>query len=471
MSENDHAVVIGGGITGLSAAFYLQKEAEKKNLPLMISLVEAGEKLGGKIQTISHNGFLIEKGPDSFLKRKTSAVDLIKEVGLEKELVTNETGQAYILKGSELYPIPEGAMMGIPTKMKPFVHSRLLSVKGKARAACDLVIPRAEVNGDQSVGSFFRRRLGNELVDSFIEPLLSGIYASDIDELSLTATFPHFQQLEKKHRSLILAMQHSRPSKQAGKDKGQFFTLKRGLFSLVEALEEQLLKTQQILVNTAAASIQKEGKQYNVHLENGKKLRADAVVMASPHHVSGNLLNQYDFMRNIKKMKAATVANVALGFSESDVTLDQDGTGFIVASKGEYNITACTWTHKKWPHTTPEGKVLMRCFVGRPGEEEIVQQSDKKIVEAVLKDLKKVIPIRKSPAFYYVTRWNEAMPQYSVGHQNMVADVKEKLKEEMPGVVLAGSSYNGIGIGDCSAQGKQAAEYVLEHLKQKKLFH
>lgn len=213
MSEKKRRVVIlGGGITGLTTAFYLQKEAREKNLPLEIILVEASHRLGGKIQTVVKDGYVIERGPDSFLARKKSASRLAEEVGIGDTLVSNTAGKSYVLVKERLHPMPGGSIMGIPTQIGPFITTGLFSLTGKMRAAADFVMPKSDPAQDQSLGYFFRRRLGDEVVENLIEPLLSGIYAGDIDQMSLMSTFPQFYEVEQKYRSLVLGMKKATPS-------------------------------------------------------------------------------------------------------------------------------------------------------------------------------------------------------------------------------------------------------------------
>lgn len=209
MGERKQVVVIGGGISGLTSAYYLQKKAAEKDIPLDVSLIEAGSRLGGKIETVKRDGFTIERGPDSFLERKESAGRLAREVGLGEELVPNGTGQSYILVNGRLHKMPAGSYMGIPTRIRPFLFSGLFTPAGKIRASMDLVKSKKTVEGDQSLGLFFRRRLGNQVVENLIEPLLSGIYAGDIDQLSLKATFPQFYEMEQEHGSLIKGLRRT----------------------------------------------------------------------------------------------------------------------------------------------------------------------------------------------------------------------------------------------------------------------
>ncbi|OYD09655.1 protoporphyrinogen oxidase [Paludifilum halophilum] len=458
--------IVGGGITGLSAAFYLKKEAEQRGWNLSLTLIESQNRLGGKIATEQTDGFVMEKGPDSFLERKPSAKQLVTDLGLEDQLVRNQTGQAYILHHSQLIPIPEGAVMGVPTRLAPFAFTPLFSPAGKIRAAGDLVLPRSRSEEDVSVGSFFRRRLGDEVVDKLIEPLLSGIYAGNIDRLSLMATFPQYVRMEKNHRSLILGTKKTRSSSATGnrsRPKGQFLTLKRGLSHIVDALEEYL-SSSSLLKGTALQHMEPLREGYRLQLDSGEEITADAVVMAVPHSVVSKALPAFDFLQRKEPLPFTSVATVIMGYDESSVFLDREGTGFVVPREEETTITACTWTHKKWPHTTPSGKVMLRCYVGRFGDEGIVDEPDDTIVNHVQKDLKKILNIQSPPEWTRVTRWRRAMPQYTVGHANWVQRLKEQTRHRLPGLFLTGASYSGVGIPDCIDQGKEAAREVLELL-------
>lgn len=459
-------VIIGGGITGLSTAFYLQKEIQTKHLPWTVTLLESKDHLGGKIQTITQDGYVMERGPDSFLERKPSAAQLVRDVGLEDQLVRNEIGQAYILRRGRLLPIPEGAVMGVPTEVKPFVTTSLISPIGKMRAAADLILPRSKMldEEDQSVGMFFRQRLGDEVVENIIEPLLSGIYAGNIDQMSLMSTFPQFAKMGKEHRSLILGMKASRPKKQANKKPlGIFLTLKSGLSSLVEALEAQLTGIT-IRKSTSVQNIEHHNGSYTLSLHNGEKIEADAVIITTPHASTRKILGDSNFLQPLHD-RPTSVATVILAYPQEAVTLDKEGTGFLVPrSELGYTITACTWTNKKWPHAAPPGKTLLRCYVGRAGDEAIVDRTDSEIVQAVIEDIKKISSITGEPDFTYVTRWRRSMSQFVSGHNTWYTQVKKQMKEQYPGIFLAGSSYAGSGIPDCIDQGKKAVTDVISFL-------
>ena len=453
--------IIGGGITGLAAAYQLEKANQRGEANIEYQVIEASNRLGGKIRTFKKDGFVIEAGPDSYLKRKESMTELIREVGLEEDLTTNDTGQSYILKGKKLYPIPAGAVMGVPTELTPFVTTALFSPLGKIRALGDFFIPATiGPNEDISLGHFFRRRLGNEIVDHLIEPLLSGIYGGDMDKLSLKATFPHFQQMEEKNRSLIKGIKQSRPKPQGKpvKKVGMFQTLKNGLESLVEAVADNL-HPQSIQLNKIVKNITKTESGFLIDFDNVESELFDEVIVTTPPPVTAKMLAQYTYFDYFKQMEMTSVATVAMAFPEDAVHQTEEGTGFVISRKSGYTITACTWTSKKWHHTTPNGKVILRCYVGRPGHSEIVQQSDEEIVQTVLNDLSNVVEIREKPEFYYVSRWSN--PQYQVGHTFKLEKMREDISTQMPGLYIAGAGLEGVGLPDCIDQGNAAAKAIL----------
>jgi len=387
---------------------------------------------------------------------------------MEDQLVSNSTGKSYVLVNDKLYSMPGGSIMGIPTEIGPFITTGLFSISGKVRAAADFILPRSASNVDQSLGRFFRRRLGDEVVENLIEPLLSGIYAGDIDQMSLMSTFPQFYEVEQKHRSLILGMKKTTPSKpktQATneKKKGAFLTFKSGLQSFAEGIEAKL-DPHSIIKGHRVDKITKVNKQYELYLNNGEILAADCIVAATPHKITQSMFADYEFFEPFKSVPSTSVATVALAFPEEAIKKDIDGTGFVVSRNGDYSITACTWTHKKWEHSTPKGKVLLRCYVGRAGDETIVDLSDDRIIQIVLDDLSRTMHISMQPDFAVVSRWKDSMPQYTVGHKKRLETIKKHIKSELPGVFLASSSFGGVGLPDCIDQGEEAVKGVLEYL-------
>ena len=471
VNEIKKVAIIGGGITGLTTTYYLQKSIREKKLPIEIKLIEASHRLGGKMQTVIRDGFTIERGPDSFLARKTSMIQLAKEVEMDDKLVHNSTGKSYVLVNEQLYSMPGGSIMGIPTKIGPFITTGLFSLPAKIRATADFILPRSESGKDQSLGDFFRRRLGDEVVENLIEPLLSGIYAGDIDQLSLMSTFPQFYQVEQKYRSLIIGMKKTsalQPKKKAdssAKQQGAFLTFTTGLQSFAEAIEAHI-EPETIIKGHRVKKVVKTSQQYELYLNNGESILVDAIVAATPHKITQTMFSDYGFFDPFKEVPSTSVATVALAFPEEAVKKDIDGTGFVVSRNSDYTITACTWTHKKWVHSTPKGKVLLRCYVGRAGDETIVDLPDDQIVKIVLDDLSKTMDISMSPDFAVVSRWNNSMPQYTVGHQERLDIVERHLTKELPGVFLAGSSFGGVGMPDCVDQGILAVEKVLQYFKE-----
>ncbi|ARK25491.1 protoporphyrinogen oxidase [Sporosarcina sp. P37] len=469
MSERKKVVIIGGGITGLAAAYYIQKDAREQGLPLDITLIEASIKLGGKIQTVRRDGYVIERGPDSFLIRKQSVDQLASDLGIADQLVRNATGQAYILLHNHMHKIPAGAVMGVPTEVKPFVTSGLFSVSGKVRAAGDLILPRSEVTGDQSLGKFFRRRFGTEVVENLIEPLLSGVYAGDIDHMSLESTFPQFYEVEKKHRSLILGMKKTTPKQlpqknsHSSKKMGAFHTFRNGLESLTEALEEQLTDIT-VMKGTRVIKVEKQGDSAVLTMGDQQKIEADAVIMATSHTVASRLFEPYGLLNELGTIPTTSVATVALGYPKHAMKKEIDGTGFLVPRSSNHSITACTLVDRKWPTTTPDDKVMVRAFVGRVGEEAIVDLPDSEIEKIVRKDLGEILGLEGEPEFCIITRWKDDRPQYRVGHKDKILRAREELQSEFPMIQLAGASYNGVGLPDCIDQGVAAKDEVLARL-------
>jgi oxygen-dependent protoporphyrinogen oxidase len=466
MNKLQTIAIIGGGITGLSAAYYLQKLIREHQLPYQIKLIEASGKLGGKIQTVKRDGFIIERGPDSFLARKEPAVRLAESLGLTDELVRNQTGQAYIHVEDTLHKMPKGSYMGVPTSHAALRENSLLSEEGKKRAEADFRLPPGKLEGDQSLGQFFRRRFGDELVENVLEPLLSGIYSGDIDQMSLFATFPDFYELEQQYGSLIKGLGQTLPnrSSQTGKTQGQFYAFKDGLDTIVKTLAEELGEDV-ISRNRKVDKITFENGKYTI--QAGETMEADAVIVTTSHQQLPKLFPEQAYFRTFEEVPSTSVANVALAFNESAIDEKLEGTGFVVSRNSDLRITACTWTHQKWEHTTPEGKALLRAYVGKPSDQEVVDLSDEEIVEIVLNDLKKIMDIKEAPEFSVVTKWKKARPQYTVGHNERVKMVRKKIADSLPGTFIAGSSYEGVGIPACIHQGEQMAERVVEFLRRR----
>lgn len=460
-------MVVGGGITGLTAAFYMQKEARAKELPVDIVLVESSLRLGGKIQTLRKNGFIIERGPESFFDRQNDMYTLAKDLGIENELITSNAGPTYIAVGSKLYPIPSSLMSGETPHISPFIKSGLFSLSGKIRAAGDIVLPRSSQNDDQSLGEFFRRRFGTEVVENLVEPLLAGTFAGDIEQMSMHSTFPQLYNLEQKHRSLLVGMKKSEANflsnERIADDKGIFQTFINGLETVVEKLEESLLPGTVLKgVKVEEIDHSKDGT-VQVILNNFTQIKADAVIVSTPFNVAQKMFNKQNLLTELKTMKAASIATVTMAFKKEQLG-DLDALSFFVSRNSDFTITSCTWSNRKWPNTTPEDYVLLRSYIGRVGDEAIVELSDSEIEKTVLQDLKKTIGVYGTPVETIVSRWKNAMPQYTVGHEEKIARVKQELKEHFPTVKLSGSSFEGISIPECVKQGQTVANELLNEI-------
>jgi protoporphyrinogen/coproporphyrinogen III oxidase len=466
-----HLVILGGGITGLSAAFYVQKFFGEQKLPVSITVIEQSEHLGGKINTLHKEGFIIEKGPDSFLARKMPMIELTQELGLEDQLVpTNpQAKKTYILRKGRLHRMPAGLVLGIPTQMMPFLKTNLLSIMGKLRAGLDLLLPQRKESSDESLGGFLERRLGREVVENIAEPLLAGIYAGDTHKLSLQATFPQFQLSEQKFGSLIKGMLANKKNPAVVTNtpsvakNSLFLSYKNGLRTIIDGLVGALKETK-LLTGQTAVAINALDRGYQITLANGDRVAADGIIVALPAFATAKLFPQIQLVQALAQIPYVSVANVILAFDHRNIGHDLDGSGFLVPRNEGRFITACTWTSAKWKHTAPDDKVLLRCYVGRSGAEGWISLSDKEIVKLVRNDLQQILGISADPAFTEVTRLLRSMPQYPVGHLQTIKAARNQLNETMPEVFLAGAAYQGVGLPDCIQQGKEAAQQVVNSL-------
>lgn len=458
-------VVVGGGITGLTAAFYLQQEAKLNNLPIDVVLIEASLRLGGKIHTLRKDGFIIERGPESFFDQSGSVRSLASDLGIEQHIVHHNIGQTYVAVGGNLYPIPSNLLFGGSPEVSSFLTTGLISLSGKIRAAGDLVLPKSPAHDDEPIGDFFRRRFGKEVVENLVEPLLAGTFAGDIDHLSIQSMFPQFYQMEKEHRSLLLGLKKSKIGmySNAVGGPGSYETFQNGLETLVETLEDQLAPSK-ILKGVKVESIEKlPDETMRIHLNNIEPIQADAIIITTPFNTAKNAFKAYDFMQNVPNMNCATIATVTMAFEEGHIEKYKDAMNFFVSRNSDFSITSCTLSNHKWNNVAPEGYDLLRVYIGRVGDEAIVELSDSEIEKTVRNDLERALGLHEAPLFTVVTRWKQSMPQYTVGHEKRLNSVKQEMGKEFPKVQLAGSSYEGISVPDCVTQGKQAAMQMLSN--------
>ncbi|MDP9727293.1 protoporphyrinogen oxidase [Alicyclobacillus tolerans] len=455
--------IVGGGITGLTAAYQLLKLADAAKEEIDCHIFEASSRLGGKILTYREQNLVLEAGPDSMLARKPAGVQLIRDLGLESEIIEQNPNarQTYIVKNGQLVHMPGGTQMGIPIHFTPFLETPLLSAAGKTRVFSDLVLPKREDPSDESLGHFLRRRFGDELTDSLCEPLLAGIYAGRVDDLSLQATFPQFADLEKKYRSVILGLRKTaHPTTASTSGRSAFITLRGGLQSLIDRLSEVLSDSAQFHLRTPILEIQRletGGYELSTAYEH---FSFDCVLWTTD---TQNLLKAANKLLPVGSnqwlnVPAVSTATILLGYTPDQLNHSLDGSGFVVPRLENRAITAATWTSSKWPHTTQGRFSLIRCYVGRSGQQEILELDDKQILQKVRRDLEDLMGIQASPYFTHITRWQEAMPQYLVGHRERIRTFKQHIATHTPGFLVAGASYDGgVGIPDCVLQGQKTA--------------
>lgn len=429
------------------AAAYYAKQAGAH-----VTLYEASDRIGGKIKTVYRDGFVLECGPDGYMARKPTLTELITELGLDDDLVRSMTGTSYIYVRNRLRQMPAGSVMGIPTKFWPMVKTDLFTWRGKFRAGMDLVLPRVYAGSDISLDTFFRARLGSEVVEAMIEPLLSGIYNGTLDDMSIESTFPQFITIEQKTRSLILGMKALTPPVQAGvkpREAGKFLSLGQGLGVLIEALHPSI---DRLCLETRVAAV----RPHEVVLEDGRVESFDGIVLATSPNTLGPLLGLPEAER-LSSLKRTSSITVLTAFEKADVEA-LDGTGYVIA-KGEGNaLTACSWMHKKWPHMAPENKALLRVYIGSAFVPDLLTESDDTIADFALRELRKIQHVG-TPIFTRVERHVDTMPQYEVGHKQYVRAFEETMSS-LDGVEACGAILHGVGLPDCVDSAKQAVTRI-----------
>lgn len=458
-------VIVGGGISGLSTAWY----ATQRFPQARIAVLEAADRWGGKIVThrlpLGDGLFVIEGGPDTFLATKPWAVNLCRELGLEGRLHSTNPHRhnTYVLKKGCLYPLPDGLAMMIPSDVPSILRSRLISWPGKLRMGLDFLLPPQNGHEDESLGHFISRRLGREAYEALIEPLMSGIYAGDGDRLSLQATFPYLRDLEQRYGSLVRgALNMRRKMPHTPGSRSAFLTPTTGLSEIVEALVAQLDgRGVDLRLRVEVKGIEREGEGYCIRGSDGTTLQAAALILATPAFVTARLISGLDpeLSATIGSIVYASTATVSLAYPEGALLRPLDGYGYVIPRREGRRALACTWTSTKFPHRAPKGYVLLRVFIGRAGEEAL-PSAEETLLEIAREEVRLTLGITAAPIFSRVFRWEQAMPQYNLGHPQIMARVQERLQEH-PRLALAGNAYYGIGLPDCIHSGEMAVEKIL----------
>jgi oxygen-dependent protoporphyrinogen oxidase len=466
-------VVIGGGITGMSCAYELSK-ARQSGASFDLTLIERDQRLGGKIVTERlSDGFVIEGGPDSFVGQKPQALALARELGLGDELdvPAKLRHSSYVLINGRPRPMPEGLMLIIPSKLAPFARTGMLSLLGKLRMACDLLVPPRREPGDESVADFIRRRLGREALDRLAEPLMAGIHSADVERQSLLATFPRFQAMEQQYGSLLggmLAQKRQAATKPTHSTANPFahspfVTLRSGIQTLVEALEPRLAATIMRGVEVVQIERNRLAHTYQLRLDDGQLLEADAVVVTTPSYTAANLLEPLapELTNALQQIRYVSTGTITLAYRRSAVGHLLDGYGLIIPRSEQRRINACTISSQKFANRAPDDHVLVRVFVGGSRTPEALQLNDNALLTMVREELQALLGIVAEPVFSRVYRWMLSNPQYDVGHLDRIARMRLLTPNN---IILAGSAYDGVGLPDCIRQGQAAAQQVLAQI-------
>ncbi len=483
-------VVIGGGVSGLAAAHTLAR-ARRAGAPIEEVLIESNPWLGGVVRSETVDGFLVEAGPDSFLAEKPEAAAMARELGLGDDLMgsNDHARRTYILHQKRLVPLPDGLMFLVPTRFWPMLTTDLLPWSAKLKAAGEMFSsPPPIEKEDESVASFVKRHFGQAMVDNIADPLLAGVYGGDSEALSMRSVLPRFWEMERKHGSLTRATLESvrqrrtdggRNSAGSGGGNSQsgklplFMTLKGGLQQLTQKLAAEVEKYRVFLGRKVLTLEFAPGgpgglgdscsRRFLINCEHYKAHDADAVILALPARPASGMIAPLDHRLSelLEGIPYSSSMTVSLGFDEKVRAALPPGFGFLVPRKEQRRMLACTFVHTKFDHRAPEGKALLRCFLGGTRDPDILQMFDEAVLEGVRHELKAILNITVEPLFYRIHEWPDSMAQYAVGHKARVGAIEERLLD-LPGIYLAGNAYSGIGISDCIRTGKSAAEKALD---------
>lgn len=464
LSNLKTVVVVGGGITGLCTMHYLQKQKKEKNLDIRLVLVEKNEFLGGKIHSEHDQGFIMETGADSIVARHQSVMPLVQELGLENDLVYNGTGISYIYTNNTLHAIPADSVFGIPTSIESLNSSTLVSPQGKKEALKDLELPNDRFTKDSSIGEFLEYFLGKELVEKQIAPVLSGVYSGDLYKLTMASTLPYLLDYKEQYGSIIKGFGANREQFQKSANK-KFISFKNGLSQLIDRLAETLTDVE-FIKGVATTNIEKQGQQYICSFDKHEDIVADFVVLSTPHAVTSEILKDKAIDQDLNTIHNASIIAVYVGFDIPDENLPADGTGYIVSENNDVKCNACTWTSRKWKHTSESGNLLIRVFYksANPLFKDLKHLSEEEITAIVLDDIKKSLKLNGKPTVVNITKWNDLMPIYGMEHATMVKSLNAQLEEKYPNVLLAGCSYYGVGIGSCIQNGQDTAQKIASQL-------
>ena len=453
-------VVIGGGIAGLSVAYELHTRG------LRASVLERAPRPGGVILSETIEGFTIDAGPDALLVQKPDGIKLCQELGLLDTLIPTKPPRiAYIQRGGRLHPLPAASVLGIPTRVRPFVTTSLFSLTGKLRMAAEWFVPPKRDDVDESIAGFMTRRFGTEATTYLAEPLLAGIHAGDVDRLSIASLFPQLVETERANGSLLRGF---RRRQRPATGEGAFRSFPGGLSQLVNRLSA-VLPDDTVRLNTTVTRVTTVNgpAAYVVETANGETLPARAVVCAAPAFAASAILRELDqsLAQLCGEVPYASTATVVLAFRRTDVRHTLDGSGFVVPRVESTGILAASWLSSKWAHRAPADMALMRTFVGGARDPRALERPDDELIRLSLAALSPLLGISAPPLMTRVYRWERASAQHEVGHAARL-DAIERSIAQHPGLFVTGSGFRGVGIPDCIADGRATGKQVAEWLAQ-----
>jgi oxygen-dependent protoporphyrinogen oxidase len=467
-----HVAVIGGGLAGLAAAYRLVELGRERDEQLEVTLLERSNRLGGPIQTVAEDGFVIECGADSFISEKPWALALARRLGLEDELIptTSEFRRTMVVCRGRLTDIPAGFTLLAPVDLMPVFKSPILSLRGKLRLALELILPRRAAADDESLASFVCRRMGREVLDRLAQPLAAGIYTGDPAVLSIEATLPRFAELESHYGSVIRGLKavqkKTAERKASGARWGLFLSFARGMQTLIDALRDKLGGVIRMETGVQSVAPPMAGAKWRLALSDGSAVAADAIICTARAGDAAALAGAFDpeLAGQLKRIGYSSAATVNLAYQETDFPQIPQSFGFVVPAMERRRIIAGSFSSLKFAGRAPQGCVLVRVFLGGALQNDMMALGDGEMVTAARAELRELLGVSTAPILTRVTRWADSMPQYAVGHLALVSQIEERVRASA-GFQLAGAAYHGVGIPDCVHSGEQAAEGIWSYLE------
>ena len=449
--------IIGGGISGLAAAYELQQ----RGVPFM--LIEQSGTCGGVVRTEHVGGYTIDGGPDALLIQKPAAIEVCRELGLADRLRPQLHRATFVVRNGRLRELPAASVLGIPTRWLPFITTRAFSWRGKLRMGAELFVRRAAAGEDESIASFIGRRFGREAVDYLAEPLLAGIHGGHPAQLSMHAAFPRLLELERQYGSVISGLRAMALRKPAAAGVASpFVSLPDGMRELTEALLQRLPPSS-IRTNAGVEAIDDRAGRFVVTLRDGSRMVAPRLLLATPPAVTSRLLRSVDadLSALCGRIRSASVVTVALGYPRDAVAHPLNGAGIVVPRREGLSLRALSWVSSKWEGRAPAGHVLMRAYVGGIQDPEAIARSDEDILTAVRRDLATLVGVSGEPEMTRLYRWRDATPQLEVGHAGLMAQIERRLADR-PGLGVAASGFRGTGIADCVSDARRQAARLAD---------